>query len=75
MPALAHQVAPLRCRPALGGVGRGLGDGIAAAAVGRAAGTAQLVVGDGDAGLLHAVHADGLAGETAAGVVALDFYV
>ena len=36
VPALAHQVAPLRCRPALGGVGRGLGDGIAAAAVGRA---------------------------------------
>ena len=33
-------VAPLRCRPALDGVGRGLGDGIAAAAVGRAAGTA-----------------------------------
>ena len=37
MPALAQQVAPLRCRPSLDGVGRGLGDGIAAAAVSRAA--------------------------------------
>ena len=36
VPALAQQVAPLRCRPSLDGVGRGLGDGIAAAAVGRA---------------------------------------
>ena len=36
VPALAKQVAPLRCRPSLDGVGRGLGDGIAAAAVGRA---------------------------------------
>ena len=35
-----------------------------------AAQTVQTVVGDGDAGLLHAVHADGLAGEAAAGVVA-----
>ena len=75
MPALTHQVAPLRCRPALDGVGCGLGDGIAAAAVSRAAGTAQLVVGDGDAGLLYAVHTDGLAGEAAAGIVALDLYV
>ena len=40
MPALAQQVAPLRCRPSLDGVGRGLGDGVAATAVGRAAGTA-----------------------------------
>ena len=40
VPALAKQVAPLRCRPSLDGVGRGLGDGITAAAVGRAAGTA-----------------------------------
>lgn len=75
MPVLAQQVTPLRFRPALDGVGRGLGDGIAAAAVGRAAGTAQLVVGDGDAGLLYAVHTDGLAGEAAAGIVALDLYV
>ena len=28
VPALAQQVAPLRCRPSLNGVGRGLGDGI-----------------------------------------------
>ena len=40
VPVLAQQVTPLRFRPALDGVGRGLGDGIAAAAVGRAAGTA-----------------------------------
>ena len=33
------------------------------------------VVGDGDAGFLHAVHADGLADQAAAGIVALAFYV
>ena len=40
MPVLAQQVTPLRCRPSLDGVGCGLGDGVAATAVGRAAGTA-----------------------------------
>ena len=40
VPSLAQQVTPLRCRPSLDGVGRGLGDGVAAADVGHAAATA-----------------------------------